>query len=110
MDDIQALIKRFATINDFSEEEAATILGDATTLDEALEKIKQFNLAKIREQNPMPKLNRKQRRALNKKYDNQVELVTDTAEKLNYIDLIQKFRKLNEIREKEDNENSIKDN
>ena len=40
-----------------------------------------------------------------------VEAITDTAKKLNYIDLIQKLRKLNEEKENEkDCEATIEDN
>jgi len=59
----------------------------------------------------MPPMNRKQRRALAKKLGKkrqpqmEMEMVADAAEKLNYIDLIQKLRKLNEQKEKEIEEN-----
>ena len=107
---MEQIIKRFAEINGISEEEAAAIISDATTPDAALEKIKEFNLKKIREQHPMPSFNRKQRRALKKKMGSEIDLIADAAEKLNYIDLIQKFRALNEKKEKEENENSTENN
>jgi len=61
-------------------------------------------------------MNRAQRRALKKKIGAKkyaemigsgdvVETVSETAKKLNYIDLIQKLRKLNEEKEKEIEEN-----
>jgi len=40
----------------------------------------------------------------------EIDLIADAAEKLNYIDLIQKFRALNEKKEKEENENSTENN
>ena len=53
-------------------------------------------------------LNRAQRRALMKKGGKtgrrQLSVINETAQKLNYIDLIQELRKLNEEKEKEDNE------
>lgn len=56
--------------------------------------------------------NRKERRAIakraGKKGRQQLNLITETARKLNYIDLIQKLRKLN--KEKEENgETTIED-
>ncbi len=52
--------------------------------------------------------NRKERRALakrlGKKGKGQLDIITETARKLNYIDLIQKMRKINEEKEKEKNE------
>lgn len=51
--------------------------------------------------------NQAERRALAKKLGKkgraQVDLITETAEKLNYIDLIQKLRELNAKKEMEDN-------
>lgn len=111
-EDLKNISKRFAEINDISEAKAAELLEGAENAEEALERIKQFNLAKIREQNPMPSMNRKQRRALKKKMGSEIDLITDAAEKLNYIDLIQKFRELNKKREKEEkkeNEDTTKD-
>lgn len=52
--------------------------------------------------------NRAERRAFAKKAGKkgrqQFDLITETARKLNYIDLIQKMRQLNEEKEKEKNE------
>ena len=60
------------------------------------------------------KLNRKQRRKLakkgGKKGRQQLESVADTAKKLNYIDLIEKLRILNEKKEKENYEDSDENN
>ena len=51
--------------------------------------------------------NRAERRALAKKMGKkgraQIDLITETAEKLNYIDLIQRLRELNAKKEMEDN-------
>lgn len=102
----QELIKRFADIQGISEEEATGLVGAETT-NEILKKITEFTTKKIKE-NTIP-LNRAQRRALAKKKTpdgrNKLEVVTDAARKLNYIDLIQKLRKLNEEENKE-NENT----
>ena len=53
--------------------------------------------------------NRAERRALAKKMGKkgraQMDLITETAEKLNYIDLIQRLRELNVKKEMEDNGN-----
>ena len=54
-----------------------------------------------------PPLNRAQRRALmhkkGKKGRKQMDLVSETAKKLDYIELIQKLRALNEKKEQEEN-------
>jgi len=54
--------------------------------------------------------NRAERRALAKKLGKkgreQVDVIAETAEKLNYIDLIQKLRELNAKKEMEDNGDS----
>lgn len=54
--------------------------------------------------------NRAERRALTKKLGKkgraQINIITETAEKLNYIDLIQKLRKLNKQKENENYEAS----
>ena len=111
------LIKRYAEIQKITEEEANEQIG-ADTVEEVLKKIEQKTLEKIRStQVPM---NRAQRRALRKKVGakkyaemvadsgNVVGAVAETAKKLNYIDLIQKLRKLNE--EKKNDETAIEDN
>ena len=100
----QELIKRFADIQGISEEEATGLIGAETT-DEILNKITEFTTKKIKA-NITP-LNRAQRRALAKKVGKKnredINTIADTTEKLNYIDLIQKLRKLNEKREREEN-------
>lgn len=102
----QELIKRFADIQGISEEEAANFVGAETT-EEILNKITEFTTKKIKA-NTVP-LNRAQRRALAKKVGKKnrqdINTIADTAEKLNYIDLIQRLRALNEKREKENEEN-----
>jgi len=104
----QELIERFAAIQGISREEAEKCVG-AETEEEILKKIQDFTTEKIK--NSEIKLNRAQRRALQKKYGKNVVLqmtpqeqqdaISETAKKLNYIDLIQKLRKLNEQKEKE---------
>lgn len=101
----EELIERFAKIQNISIEEANEKIG-AETVEEVLKNLQNFTLNKIRStQVPM---NRAQRRALKKKvgakkYAEMVAesgdittAVSETAAKLNYIDLIQKLRKLNE--------------
>lgn len=59
-------------------------------------------------------MNREQRRMVKKKMGKKgrenVDLISDTARKLNYVDLIQKLRKLNKEKENENYENSNQDN
>ena len=103
------LIERYAEIHKISYEEAELQVG-APTEEEILKNIEEKTLEKIRStQVPM---NRAQRRALKKKLGAKryaevvseggdvVSAVAETAKKLNYIDLIQKLRKLNEEKEK----------
>ena len=106
----QDLIERFAAIQNISIEEANTIVG-ADTEEEILKKIQDYTIQKIREKTVH--LNRAQRRALQKKYgkgaklgtlDEQQAVINETAQKLSYIDLIQKLRKLNEEKAKENND------
>lgn len=107
----QELIKRFADIQGISEEEATGLVGAETT-EEILNKITEFTTKKIKA-NTVP-LNRAQRRALAKKVGKKnrqdINTIADTAEKLNYIDLIQKLRKLNEKREREENGETTTEN
>ena len=107
----QELIKRFADIQGISEEEATSLVGAETT-DEILNKITEFTTKKIKA-NTTP-LNRAQRRALAKKVGKKnredINTIANTAEKLNYIDLIQKLRKLNEKREREENGEAATEN
>lgn len=108
------LIERYAKIQQISIEEAEEQVG-APTEEEILKKIQDKTLEKIRStQIPM---NRAQKRALKKKVGAKkyaemmaqsgdvIEAVNETAKKLNYVDLIQKLRKLNEEKEKENEEN-----
>lgn len=106
----EQLLKRFAETQGVSEEEANNLIGGETA-DDVLINIKKFTEQKIRQS--MPPMNRAQRRAWEKKQRrnrnknknniklSQAEQITDTAQKLNYIDLIQKLRILNEQKEKE---------
>ena len=106
------LIKRYSEIHQISIEEAQSQVG-ADTIDKVLKNIQDKTLEKIRSQQ-LP-MNRAQRRALKKKVGAKkyaemaaeggdvMEAVSETAKRLNYIDLIQKLRKLNEEKEKEEN-------
>lgn len=104
----QELIERYASIQGISYEEAELQIG-APTEEEILKKIQDKTLEKIN--NTQIKLNRAQRRALQKKYgknvildmtpQDQMNAINETAKKLDYIDLIQKLRKLNEKKAKE---------
>lgn len=104
----QQLIKRFAQVQQISIEEAQQTIG-AETPQEILQNIKKFTQNKIKSTMHM---NRAQRRAAakkkGKKKKNAVNAITETATKINYIDLIQKLRALNKKREEEENENSKK--
>ena len=105
----QELIQRFAAVQNMSVEEAEQIVG-APTDEEVLTNITNYTVNKINGQ-----LNRKGRRALkkkqgkknkgNRKVEDDASLVTDTAKKLNYIDLITKLRELNELKMREEEEN-----
>lgn len=112
------LIERYAEVQKISKEQAEEEIG-APTEEEILKKIEEKTLEKIRSrQVPM---NRAQRRALKKKVGSKkyaemvaesgdiTTAVSETAAKLNYIDLIQKLRKLNEEKEK-NGETTIEDN
>ena len=110
----QELIERFAEIQQISIEEAEQQVG-APTEEEILKKIQDKTIEKIN--STRVPMNRAQRRALKKKVGAKkyaemvnesgdvVGAVSETAKKLNYIDLIQKLRKLNEEKEKEIEEN-----
>lgn len=100
------LIKRFAEIQGIDYAEAEKLVG-ADTEEEIMKKITDFTVQKI---NGGVKLNRAQRRALAKKnkgkkvqaaQKSQIDEINETAAKLNYIDLIQKLRILNEKKAKE---------
>ena len=110
----EELIERFAEIQQISKEEAEEQVG-APTEEEVLKNIEQKTIDKIN--STRVPMNRAQRRALKKKvgakkYAEMVnetgsvaDAVSETAKKLNYIDLIQKLRKLN--KEKEENGETI---
>ena len=100
------LIKRFAEIQKMDYAEAEKLIG-ADTEEEIMKKITDFTVQKI---NGGIKLNRAQRRALAKRnkgkkaqaaQKSQIDEINETATKLNYIDLIQKLRVLNEKKAKE---------
>ena len=106
------LIERYAAIQGISYEEAELQIG-APTPEEILKNIEQKTIEKIN--GTRVPMNRAQRRAMKKKLGAKkyaemvgengdiVDAVSETAKKLNYIDLIQKLRKLNEEKEKENN-------
>ena len=110
----EELIERYAKIQQISIEEAEEQVG-APTEEEILKKIEQKTIEKIN--STRVPMNRAQRRALKKKvgakkYAEMVAesgdvttAISQTAQKLNYIDLIQKLRKLN--KEKEENGETI---
>lgn len=100
------LIQRFSEIQGITYEEAEQEVG-AESEEEIMRKITDFTIKKI---NGGVKLNRAQRRALAKKnkgkkaqmaQKSQIDEINETATKLNYIDLIQKLRVLNEKKAKE---------
>ena len=85
-----------------------TNIENAQTLEEVTDEVKKTI-------NPKRPMNRAQRRAAakraGKKGRAKIDLVTETATHLNYIDLIQKLRNLNERKEEENNnENSTEYN
>ncbi len=113
----EELIERYAKIQQISIEEAEEQIG-APTEEEILKKIQDKTIEKIN--STRVPMNRAQRRALKKKVGAKkyaemvaesgdvVGAVSETAKKLNYIDLIQKLRKLNEEKENEkDGETTI---
>ena len=103
------IITRFAQLYDLSYNDAAALV-DGENEEEIMNKITSYSIQKIREKKNMPR-NRKQRRGLVKKFGkDQFEAIKDTSTKLSYIDLIQKLRKLNEQKEKEENDNAIENN
>ena len=104
------MIERFAKIQGMSFEEAEQLIGADNEVD-ILANIAKFTTEKVK--NSQVQLNRAQRRALQKKYgkkavenmtpQTQQQLITETATKLSKIDLIQKLRKLNAEKAKENN-------
>jgi hypothetical protein len=116
----EELIERYAQIQNISIEQAREEVG-APTEEEILKKIQDKTIEKIN--STRVPMNRAQRRALKKKVGAKkyaemvaesgdvVGAVSETAKKLNYIDLIQKLRKLNEEKEIEKNgETTTEDN
>ena len=111
--DRDELIRRYAEVQNITVEQAEQEVGAPTDY-EVLKNIEEKTLEKIRKtQVPM---NRAQRRALKKKVGAKkyaemvangdvVEAISETAKKLNYIDLIQKLRKLNEEKKENGNDN-----
>ena len=107
---VDELIERYAKIQNISIEQAKEEIG-APTEEEILKRIQDKTIEKIN--STRVPMNRAQRRALKKKvgakkYAEMVAesgdvtgVISETAAKLNYIDLIQKLRKLN--KEKEEN-------
>ena len=107
------LIERFAEVNKLTIEQATELIGGETS-EEILNNITRYTISNIRSKNSM-KMNRKQRRALLKKMGKEkystMNDISDAVTKINYIDLIERFRKLNEQKEKEeDDTNVIEDN
>lgn len=104
----EEVLQRFSEAQAVSLEEAEQLVG-GETVDDVLNNIKDFTRQKIVEN--MPPMNRKQRRAWMKKHRKHIkstaETISDTAQKLNYIELIQKLRELNERKEKEMQNNEI---
>ena len=113
------LIERYAKLYDISIEQAKQEI-DAPTEEEILENINKRTIEYIRSK--QPPMNRAQRRALKKKMGAKkyaqiqaengdvISAVSETAAKLNYIDLIQKLRKLNEEKENEKNGETATEN
>lgn len=108
---VDELVARFALIQNISKEEAREQIG-ADTPEEVLKKIQDKTIEKIN--STRVPMNRAQRRALKKKVGAKkyaemvaesgdvVSAISETAKKLNYIDLIQKLRKLNEEKGEQD--------
>lgn len=106
---VSELLKRYSEIQGITIEEAQEQVG-GNTEEEILKNIQEKTIEKIN--GTKVPLNRAQRRALKKKVGSKkynemvsntgdvVSAVSETAKKLNYIDLIQKLRKLNEEKEK----------
>ena len=107
----EELIKRYATVQKITFEEANEQIG-GETIEEVLKKIQDKTIEKIN--STRVPMNRAQRRALKKNIGSHkymemvsdtgdiVSAVTETAHKLNYISLIQKLRKLNEEKGEQD--------
>lgn len=114
------LIQRFAAIQNISYEEAAKLIGGDND-DAILKNISNFTIKEIQEKSNT-KLNRAQRRALKKKIGSKrmaqvvtqpqdiPQVISEATTKLNYIDLIQRLRKMNEAQENEINEDANENN
>ena len=115
----EELIKRYADIQKITLEEANEQIS-ADTIEEVLKNIENKTIEKIN--STRVPMNRAQRRALKKKVGAKkyaemvadggdvVGAISETAKKLNYIDLIQKLRKLNEEKENENNGETTTEN
>ena len=115
---VDELIERFAQVQKITFTEAKELIS-ADTEEEVMKKITDFTLNKIHSR--QPSMNRAQRRALKKKVGakkyaemvansgDEISMINETAEKLNYIVLIQKLRALNEKKEKENGETVTED-
>ena len=107
----EELIERYATIQKISIEEAKEQI-DADSIEDVLKNIEKKTIEKIN--STRVPMNRAQRRALRKKvgakkYAEMIAesgdvttAISETAAKLNYIDLIQKLRQLNEEKKNAD--------
>jgi hypothetical protein len=103
------IIARYAEVQGITYEEAEQQVG-APTDEEILNNIQRITTEMIAEKAKV-KLNREQRRRLQKKIgkkrfneiyaENTAETISDEIKKLDYIELIQKLRKLNERESKE---------
>ena len=114
------LIERFAEIQQISYEEAEQRVGGPND-DAILKNISNFTINEIQEKSNT-KMNRAQRRALKKKIGSKrmaqvvnqpkdiPQVISEATTKLNYIDLIQRLREMNEKQEKEINENADENN
>ena len=106
------IITRFAQLYNLSYDDAAALVDDENE-NEVMNKITSYIAQQIKSKSKIV-LNRKQKRKLMKKAGkqgrNQFNTISDTSTKLGYIDLIQKLRKLNEQKEKEENDNAIENN
>ena len=104
----QELLERFAEIEKVTVEEAEQMVGGETE-DKILDNIAQYTINKI---NGRP-LNRAERRKLKKKTGKRYNgNIKEDITKINYINLIEQLRELNEQKQKEieKNEDSTENN
>lgn len=77
---------------------------------ETLEAVQSMITSQI-DENSVPMMNRAQRRTMakrmGKKGREQIGTISETAKKLNYIELIQRLREMNKEKEINDNENMV---